>query len=55
MYLALYLVVAKICKAILLYVVRLQQHKKEGRRYLVLYFAVAKICKAIILYIVPLK
>jgi len=33
-YLALYVVVGKICKAILLYIVPLQNHIKEVRRYL---------------------
>ena len=51
----LYFIVPKICQAILLYIILLQQHKRERMWYFALYFVLAKIYKAILLYIVPLQ
>jgi hypothetical protein len=48
-YLPLCVVVAELCKAILIYTVP-PQLRKEGRRYLALYVVVAELCKAILLY-----
>jgi hypothetical protein len=42
------------CKAVLLYIVPLQQSIKLGTFYLPLYVVVEELCKAVLLYIVPL-